>query len=1083
LEDLQKKSDIRSQEEQASGAIDMGTNITPDYMRGFLIPDLSVGLESLSPVDSSYTQQTPRAGRAIPQQLKTDMQIVTSGDQTAKITINTEQGGYPSTSARYSWEDANAVKYGRDWYNIVTDWEYWIYKSGVLNTVQHIDAKEIQSGIIITTTEETSALGSFVKTYKKNQGGPLSSSITLGFLAGSPTSPAFPTMARLLDGSLYVIHCTYTTESTVNFTAYRSFDSGDNWQTITTRALTDNINTTAYTITDIRATDSQNGVISLFVTMLDIGAASEDVVAQYRSLDDGLTYSLVGTVSLGDATEKKFHALRPIALSSGGIGIVYIDSTTGLRFRKSNQTNVRLSSLAEDPNAITISTIGLKAAISGNKLINGDLAIYEQNEKLIVVYQSYNTGVKSGFVSFNSGDTWEEIGVTNPAFLPQILDCGNFSDRLTGIFLCAHEGRTILFGLDSASLHAVYLGGFSSVGYPPLYASPSITQYGKWDSTWIPVALPDSSSDWTTSGAGSTTLSINGLDIQTTGNLRSYSYSGTFPVFTKNFLSRFKLAVIQGGTLTGDNIAILYQRDNGSNSFVMSIRFGSAGLAILDNGILVQSVAVSMVDPVEFVLLVDGENVILNYRIADSDHAKSWTTVTQALTPLASGLANSYKWGHFNIAAPTLQSQWWEMHVAAGISAGLFDNSIVPAVYPPFGSYMYIDAGLSITTRSSPARGEESYLINPSYDYPIDNIFIKTTPSQKITWRSKNDSLLQKIAIYTDKVVQKTSETNHLNNLYGFYFGNINWATGKLKRWNGSAWVTVQVIDNTTGLTGTFTRAGATITADSASNQFSLSYNEAQKWRAILEDGEDKHVIQILQNSEGVWGNQATNKRAVLTIDTSLTDPATLPSSGSIKLIPVSSTILIDPLSGVNIGDSALMIEIDQQPTLEGYFQIGTMIYGHVLVMAPQYQRGRIITHEPNLETYETLDGTAYQRKLGDGRKKISLAWTEPIDTTKVIDNDPDFWRIGTAATGSIPVASYGDAPMSVIGMSEILSESQRFVYLPFIKTGGTFQILNRPMNHLYSRLIGDVSIDSVLGDESVNEVFRVSTINIEEGV
>ena len=81
----------------------MGTNITPDYMRGFLIPDLSVGLESLSPVDSVYTQQTPRAGRAIPQQLKTDMQIVTSGDQTAKITINTEQGGYPITSARYSW--------------------------------------------------------------------------------------------------------------------------------------------------------------------------------------------------------------------------------------------------------------------------------------------------------------------------------------------------------------------------------------------------------------------------------------------------------------------------------------------------------------------------------------------------------------------------------------------------------------------------------------------------------------------------------------------------------------------------------------------------------------------------------------------------------------------------------------------------------------------------------------------------------------------------------------------------------------------------------------------------------------------
>lgn len=1062
----------------------MGTNITPDYMRGFLIPDLNVGLKSLSVTDSQYTQQTSRAGRAIPQQLKTDMQIVTSGSQTEKITISTEQGGYPSTNARYSWEDANGVKYGRDWYNIVSDWEYWIYKSGVLNTVKHIDAKEIQSGVIITTTEETSALGSFVKTYKKDQGGVLSSPVSLGFIIGTPTVSAFPTMAILLDGSLYVIHCTYTTESTVNFTAYRSFDSGDTWQKITSRALTNNINTTLYTITDIRATDSQNGVISLFVTMLDIGAASEDVVAQYRSLDDGLTYSLVGTVSLGDATEKKFHALRPIALSAGGIGIAYIDSTTTLRFRKSNQTNVRLSSLAEDTNQITISTLGAKAAISGNKLINGDLAIYEENEKLIIIYQANNTGAKIGFISFDSGDNWEEIGVPDSAsFLAQILDCGRFADRLTGIFICAHEGRTILFGLDSASLHAVYLGGFSSVGYPPLFASPDITQYSNWDSTWIPVSLPDNSSYWNTVGAGSTTLSINGLDIQTSSNLRSYTYSGTFPVFTKNFLSRFKMAVIQQGVRTGDDIAILYQRDNGVNSFVMSIRFDSTGFDILNNGVLAQTVSISMVDPVEFVLLVDGENVILNYRIADSDHAKAWTTVTQTLTLLASGLGNSYKWGHLNFTASNLQSQWWEMHVSAGVSAGLFDNSIVPAVYPPFGSYMYIDSGLSITTRSSPARGEESYLIDPSYDYPIDNIFIETTPSQKITWRSKNDSVLQKIAIFTDQVVEKTANTNHLNNLYGFYFGNINWATGKLKRWDGAAWVTVQIIDNTTGLTGTFTRSGATITPGSASNQFSLAYNEAEKWRAILVNGDDEYAIQILQNSEGVWGNQITNKRAVLTIDTTQTDPATLPSSGSIKLIPVSATILIDPLSGVNIGDSALMIEIDQQITLEGYYQIGSMIYGHVLVIAPQYQRGRIITHEPNLETYETLDGTAYQRRLGDGRKKISLAWTEPIDTTKVIDNDPDYWQIGTVASGSIPVASYGDAPMSVIGMSEILSKSERFVYLPFIKTGGTFQILNRSMNHLYSRLIGDVSIDSVLGSESVDEVFRVSTINIEEGL
>ena len=1075
--DSLKKSDIENQNEPELGAIKMGTNITPEYMRGFLIPDLSVNLKSVSDLDSSYSQQTSRAGRAIPQQLKTDMQIVTTGAQTEKITITTEDGGYPSTSARYSWTDSNSIKYGRDWYNILSDWDFWIYKTGVANAVTHIDAIELQSGLIITTTEETSAVGSFVKTYKKDQGGALSSSITLSGGTGALTSPAFPTMSRLIDGSLYVVHCTYTAESTLNFTAFRSFDSGDTWQKITSRALTDNIDSTAYTITDIRATDSQNGVITVFANMIDIGAASEDVTAQYRSLDDGLTYDLVGVVSLGDATEKKFHALRPIALSSGGVGIAYIDSVTGLRFRKSNLSNVRLSSLAEDSNEITISTAANWAAVSGNKLIDGDLAIYEQDQKLIVIAQVYNTGEKKGFISFNSGDTWDIIAAGSG--LSDVINCGRFADRLSGCFLCAHEGRSVLFGLNTNSLHAAYLGGYSSVGYPPVVQSPSITRYATWDSTWIPVSTPNTSSFWNTTGFGGHAIIISGLDITTSNNTRSYTYTGAFPTMTQNFLSRFKLAVIQQGLKTANDIAIIYINDDGVNSVVMSIRFDSSGFDILNNGVLAQTVAVSMVNPVEFVLMINGANVVLNYRIANSDHAKNWTTITQTLSLIATGAGDLYQWGHINLTATNLQSQWTEMHVSSGTGAGLFDNSIVPAVYPPFGSYLYIDAGLSITTRSSPARGEESYLINPSYDYPIDNIFIDVTPSQKITWRSKNDSVFQQIAIYTDQIVKKTANSDHINNLYGFYFGNINWATGKLKRWTGAAWVTVQVIDNTTGLTGTFARSGATITPGSAANVFSLSYNEAQNWRAILINGDDEFAIKILQNTEGVWGDQITNKKAVLVIDTTLTDPATLPTTGTIKLIPVSSTILIDPLS---VGDSALMIEIDFQKTLEGYYQIGSMIYGHVLVFAPQYQRGRVITHAPNLETYETLDGTAYQRKLGDGRKKISLAWTEPIDTTKITDNNPDFWQISGTA-GSIPVASYGDAPMSVIGMCEILTETQRFVYLPFIKTGGAFQILNRPMNHLYSRIIGEVSIDSVLGSESVDEAFRVSTINIEEGI
>ena len=86
----------------------MGSNVTPDNLRGFLIPSKSFSLSNIWDAQSSYTQKNPRAGIPEAQQLGTNMHLKSIGEQTQDITITTQQGGLSGIDARYSWTDAQS---------------------------------------------------------------------------------------------------------------------------------------------------------------------------------------------------------------------------------------------------------------------------------------------------------------------------------------------------------------------------------------------------------------------------------------------------------------------------------------------------------------------------------------------------------------------------------------------------------------------------------------------------------------------------------------------------------------------------------------------------------------------------------------------------------------------------------------------------------------------------------------------------------------------------------------------------------------------------------------------------------------
>ena len=1059
----------------------MGSNKTPVNPRGFLIPDLAVNNESIWENESSYTEMNPRAGIPENLQLGTGLIIQASGEQIQDVKIITQNGGTAGNNADYFWEDENGVQYGRDWKNGLTGWQYWIESAGGF-IYDHSDSVELFNGSLLVVTEGNVPATNLqnISLRKKKRDGTIDllhtfySKVIISNVAGHPV------IAELSDGSLYVAHFNFTTTLATNITAHRSLDGGDNWQKITTRALSDDLSLggSGYTVKDMRLCVCED-IILLYVELVANFGTDKNCLAQYRSIDGGLSYSLVGDIS--QPADGLFHGARAVSLGGSECGVAYISATNDLHFRKIPNSSIQLSSNDWSSQEVEISAGAIQwADNSGSELIEGDLAIWKQDNRLFVFARVWNNGKYYGFYSTDEGESWVPVASVVTALDDGVVfDFGSWAELVDHIHISPFEGRSSMICHHSGDVHILYFGGYSSQCYPSSSEVFYERNQSQWNHTYIPLATPDISSFWNTNGVGSHSVGLQGLNIQTSTNLRNYDYTGTVDQ-VKGF-HKFKLEIAQGSDRLTDKIAIILTQDTGANSRMINLRFDGTGFDIRHNSGLVQSVAIAMTQPVEILIGWNNGEAVLYYRHDDGKHNKDWAEVSWTVPNYASGAGNTISFGHIALFAGSLESNWSEVHISQGNHCGEPETlNPAPAPYPRAGDYVYIDGGMRITTQSAPARGEDEYQIKARYDFPVENLWPDVALSPRIMWRSSDDTVAQEIAFYTDQVVQNTALSTHLSGVYGLSLQNINFQTANLYRRNGAVWDLVMAINLSEGLSGTFDRKGNKLQPDVVGAGFYLHFNEAKGWRAILIEGESQHIVKIKQNSEGVWGKNSDRKRAILLIDTDLSDPALLPTSGQIQLVPDSCVVVIDGLDDVSGGDSALKLEIPIQPSLEDYFQIGSMLYGSVVFPAPQYERGRNISWEANTETTETLDQMFFGRALSSGRRVAQIAWTEPVESSLMYLKDPNYWELSGGA-GSHPVASDGDSPLVMMGIWEQLQNRDPLVYLPALKTGVATQILNRDMDHLLCRSQGDISIESVIGDELLNENFRIATITLVE--
>jgi hypothetical protein len=401
------------------------------------------------------------------------------------------------------------------------------------------------------------------------------------------------------------------------------------------------------------------------------------------------------------------------------------------------------------------------------------------------------------------------------------------------------------------------------------------------------------------------------------------------------------------------------------------------------------------------------------------------------------------------------------------------------------GFYAGLDAGLYITTQDGPARQTDQWEIVPQYDTPTTRVLYNLYPSRGVTWRSDAVANPDTDLIPSCNLAWAI-DPNHLgtevrarNSVVGIHLSNINFRNMQIYTYRSGGWVLHSNVVNQTGAAFSYQRIGNTVRVTSTNTDRPFyHYNECAGWYMVLvDDDENEYIRKIRTNSEGVLDNATNTKTVVFTLeDVKATDPI---SGSEAFILPNAATILLH-----NVTDLAgIRITLPTQHTQQGYFEIGHMVMGPVVIPATQYGRGRTINWEANTDTTTAPNGVQYANVRGNGGRTIRVAWVDGVDISDLYDYTPtpDYY---TTKTGGLPEAAIGSAPTTMYGIvQQMQGNNNAVVYLPIIDTTGTatYDMINRYHDHCMVTLGSDVQLENVIGDESKNEVLRVGTVVMRE--
>lgn len=1055
---------------------------------GLGVADERLSFANLS-TGSSYSQQGPRPGSALPGSATDELVVQVSGEQSDTLNVIASKSGYPvlgDSGCRVTYTlNAEAATARRGWNppNWACGWAALDHTS--TNTSGPPAACVIPSSQLVVAIYEYTGSSGRVSTFDPFGASVSSGAADIDSATAIGTNPLWGIACWPEDERLIAV---LTSGSQIG-DVYESTDSGTTWALTAERTLRD-ASLSGWT-SAVRQRLIVSGPDLLLMRVGDPGGGTYRM-QYWVSTDRGSSFAFIETANEGasGSPDVGFEGVPDVvALPSGRIGWVTKNPT-------SNRPQVRVCPYP-----------GASFAGAAPVDVDDTITVTELASWVDQLGSWYVMGRTSG-----DGYLWrsDDEGATWVAF-----DCGPFATLSASDYpssltpVSAGGGAHLVYrGVSSTttwdqSVSVLTLGGWSQLTANRVATTIDdidgnrigfgATSVSGVDSAvvWVPIASPNGIGSFTATGAGSGTVNAGGYMVVTTAaQQRYYDPTDTLASSTQ-VVGVWDVKVVSGGSVTTDDVAIRVASSTGANGCDISVRFSTTQIRVYDNLAAATLATVSVDTTLWLQVMVVGaaDNglgpwVVAYRRPGETD----WTIVYAGGANYAALAAGMARWGH--IASGTATSRWRFVALAYGSSVWT-GNGINYAAHNTT-TYDYDDPiGGRLTARpfpigdeaaagatflravDGPARMSETHTIAPTYDYPADRVCWEVSPSPDVRWRTAAGANSTQVfewipsgaaidtAIGRSRALALVVLRSNVRAIE--VYGDDGGGYDLLGEYNGAV--------GFTSLTADIDGDQVTPNSGTADGARYLHRNELVGG-VFTDNGGDKW--EIVGNEEGHWTGSTSARQARLTLREGAT-----PAGGSGCSITSPNGVLIVP----NLSPCRKWkISIAWADTPDDYIEIGQLVLMGLIGPGMPWDWGW--SRKLELNSTLTENSSRTQRRKSNGRPPgmLSFAWPGGVPLGRIRGTTaPDVLSQHSSHT---PWAAVTDVPWLVEGWVR-QSDSGR---IPVLAVAAVPQVagdrtITDPTLWCYGLLSSDLTYTHVAGPTGSRELVRVETLTITEQV
>ena len=1092
--------------------------LSKNDLRGFLVP-YKLTKDHVWSSQSTFTQDeffasTPKAENPS----KMTIKATGSPQATADYQVLTRRSGI-NRSAKFSIRnntDSNTIEYGNDAPSSISYIEMLTYKTGGAagDIGLYPNTLSFDDGTLLTACQYTNlaaGVNRSVYVFRRDKDGTVASTSVFSYSTAQltlVTQPTFPALCKLDDGSILLAFPFEDGES-ATFQIYRSVDRGVTFDLVSLNAVDNSIpvgtGAGVYSLKGLKIASCNGQVMMLVETFYNTATNAQNRLFQFTSIDGGGNFRLV--TESGKLDDSSFASVNLMVRNNQFI-VSYVGSLSEIHYLTLPHAFFQIQDMRAAAKYILVATGATLGTGSDLAIENAGLCFWlDDSNDIWLLFHDLNSDTIR-FAMSEDGVTFYKSPPLSKFFFMETR-AGTAHTFLKNFNAVAYLGGSALAfnwstsaAITGDSLGLLFLGGYStapSLNRNNVFIKDNSFNRKSYTFTYLPLETPPNCNSLSVTGTGTedlnTAASLN-VNVTFPQADRKYMFTGTNAQnggYVKAIV--YDVATGSGGSVAEAFIEVTHTGVTKLKSGI-KILARSSQFTIFDSisGAVLATISQNSLTGTEFFIAINTTSATVYYKNMGNDNLRKYTvginTTTLSTAVSATSFLLTAEFGiHGTPSTGTARAKYKAFLVGSDLAVG--DNVINQSQeelsfrpFPDVGNRLYIDDKINIAVQNGVSYFNDSWQLLPESQNPIDNVFHLVSPTPRNFWVSSSVGSglksSERIAFNLDK--SGSSNVTELgNDIIGLHLGNINFRVFKLQYHNGVSWVNIADVDTSSGMNHGYVKRGLTIIQDKTNvvNQSYYFFNELKGFVAECTVGATVTYHRIVSNSEGVFGNSNAKACTILL--------ETAPSgNGTVKIIPTSVTVAVS-LNGIQASSWAVFI--DTQETIDLNFRIGHLSLGPIAITGTQYSRGRQILIESGAITTEQPDRTAYTKIVSPVRRRVDLAWSDGVDISAFYDNnpDPDFYK-SSSSGGSLAVSNYQDAPYLMEGLLTYLQGNQLpLVYLPAITTASDLRIFNRRAEHLLATIEGDISIESVTGDElrgdGQGEVMRVGTITVQEVV